>query len=272
AGRERRRARLRRGRARLCGGRRRSRGGQRAHRRPWDRAADAPPRAVRGSRRAAPAASRRAPPQPAMRLRRRSGRTYTHAAIAEGATKGQRAARRRTRTTVALLLLAAASAFAVPGARSAGGVSPTWGSWGRTLDQTRHSPLKAITKANIDGLGRVFTVDFRTIDPRTRRGEQSYPLVIGDRMYMTTYDDNVWALDATSGKVLWRYRPENTAVFSNFGIVANRGVAYCNGRIFLATLDMYLVALRASDGKQLARVPVASAVPGAASNYGYEQT
>jgi PQQ-dependent dehydrogenase (methanol/ethanol family) len=147
-----------------------------------------------------------------------------------------------------------------------------WLSWGRTLDQTRHSPLTQITKANIDQLGRVFTVDFRAIDGTVRRGEQSFPLVVGNRIYMTTNDDNVWALDATTGKVLWRWKPDNVAVFANFGIVANRGVAFCKGRLFLATLDMHLVALRASDGALLARVPVDSAVPGASSNYGYEQT
>jgi glucose dehydrogenase len=65
---------------------------------------------------------------------------------------------------------------------------------------------------------------------------------------------------------------DNVAVFRNFGIVANRGVAYCGRRLFLATLDMHLVALRLSDGQVLARVPVSSAVPGAASNYGNSQT
>ena len=86
---------------------------------------------------------------------------------------------------------------------------------------------------------------------------------------MTTADNNVFALDATTGRVIWRYKPENTALFANFGILANRGVAYCDGRLFLATLDMHLVALNAATGRLLARVPVDSAVPGASSNYGY---
>ena len=40
-------------------------------------------------------------------------------------------------------------------------------------------------------------------------------------------------------------------IFKNFGIVANRGLAYCDGRLFIAQLDMKLVALRPSDGKVL---------------------
>ena len=49
-------------------------------------------------------------------------------------------------------------------------------------------------------------------------------------MYVTTNDDNVWALDATTGKVIWRWHPDNVAVFNKFGIVANRGVALCDGK------------------------------------------
>jgi PQQ-dependent dehydrogenase (methanol/ethanol family) len=177
------------------------------------------------------------------------------------------------RTWVKVIVLAAAvAALAVSAAGAVGAASTNWLAWGNTPDQLRHSPLTQITKANVDQLARVYTVDFRAIDSSVRRGEQSYPLVIGNRIYMTTNDDNAWALDATTGKVIWRYKPENLAVFRNFGIVANRGLAYCGGRLFMATLDMHLVALRPSDGMLLDRVSVDSAVPGASSNYGYSQT
>ena len=74
---------------------------------------------------------------------------------------------------------------------------------------------------------------------------------------MTTNDDNACALDATTGEVLWRYAPDNFAIFRNFGIVANRGVAYCGGKLFLLTLDMNVVALDPATGQQLARVAIA---------------
>ncbi|MGZ8694943.1 MAG: membrane-bound PQQ-dependent dehydrogenase, glucose/quinate/shikimate family, partial [Gaiellaceae bacterium] len=75
-----------------------------------------------------------------------------------------------------------------------------WLAWGRTPDQLRHSPLTLITKSNVDQLGRIANINFQAIDPGVRRGEQSYPLVIGDRLYMTTNDNNAWALDATTGR------------------------------------------------------------------------
>jgi PQQ-dependent dehydrogenase (methanol/ethanol family) len=168
-----------------------------------------------------------------------------------------------------LMLTPSGTAPAVGAAPAASG---NWLSWGRSLDQNRHSPLRQITKANIDRLGRVFNIDFRAIDVGILRGQQAYPLIVNGRIYVTTADNNVFALDGTTGRVIWRYKPANTALFANFGIRANRGVAYCGGRLFLATLDMHLVALNAATGRLLARVPVDSAVPGASSNYGYGQT
>ena len=70
---------------------------------------------------------------------------------------------------------------------------------------------------------------------------------------MTTNDDNVFALDGATGKVIWQYKPPNSGMFKNFGIVANRGLAYCDGTLFMLTLDMKLVALRPADGKVLGR-------------------
>ncbi len=177
---------------------------------------------------------------------------------------------RATGLPLVALLIGVALALAAAGAGAPGDVG--WGGFGNTPDENRYSPLTLINKGNIDQLGRLVTVDFRAIDPGVRRGQQSFPVVIGDAMYVTTNDDNVWALDATSGKVKWRWSPENVAVFNKFGIVANRGVAVCDGRIFLLTLDMTIVSLRQSDGKLIARVPISRDVPGAASKYGYSET
>ena len=89
---------------------------------------------------------------------------------------------------------------------------------------------------------------------------------------MTTNDDNVFALNATTGAVKWRWQPDNVAVFRNFGIVANRGVALCDGHVFVLTLDMTIVSLDPATGKLERRVPIAKAVPGASSSYGYSET
>jgi alcohol dehydrogenase (cytochrome c) len=147
-----------------------------------------------------------------------------------------------------------------------------WGGFGNTPDNLRHSSLTQITTGNVDQLGRVYTVDFRAIDASIRRGEQSYPVISNGTIYMTTNDDNVFAVDAATGKIKWRYSPDNVATFRNFGIVANRGVALCDGHVFILTLDMTIVSLNPGTGQLERRVAIAKAVPGASSNYGYSET
>ncbi|HVN60336.1 MAG TPA: PQQ-binding-like beta-propeller repeat protein, partial [Gaiellaceae bacterium] len=170
-------------------------------------------------------------------------------------------------------ILVAVVGLAVAGGGSGAPLSPdNWSGWGNTPDQNRHSPLTAIDPGNVAQLGRVFTVDFRSIDSGIKRGEQSYPLAIDGRLYVTTGDDNVFAVDGVTGKVIWRWKPDNVAVFRNFGIVANRGVAYCDGKLFITTLDMHLVSLDVRTGQLIKRVAIADAVPGAASSFGYSET
>ena len=147
-----------------------------------------------------------------------------------------------------------------------------WLGFGRTPDQNRHTPLTSITPANVAQLQRVYTVDFRAIDSTIKNGEQSYPLEVNGVLYLTTNDGDVWAVQATTGKVLWRFQPPNVALFKNFGIVANRGVAYCDGKLFLTTLDMHISAISPRNGHLIKRIAIAAAVPGAASNLGYSET
>ena len=167
-----------------------------------------------------------------------------------------------------VLSITLASAVARPNADANAG----WGGFGNTPDELRHSPLTQVTPSNVDKLGRAYAVDFQKIDPTVRRGEQSYPVEANGTIYMTTNDDNVWALDATTGKVKWRWTPDNVAVFRDFGIVANRGVALCDGHVFVLTLDMTIASLDPATGHLERRVPIAEAVPGASSSYGYSET
>ncbi|MDX6560492.1 MAG: hypothetical protein QOD65_306, partial [Gaiellales bacterium] len=139
-------------------------------------------------------------------------------------------------------------------------------------ENARHSPLTSISPANVAQLGRAYTVDFKKLDPGIKIGEQSYPVAIDGQLYVTTNDDNVFRIDGATGKVVWRFKPSNSGVFKNFGIVANRGLAYCDGKLFLLTLDMHINSLSPVDGHLIKRVTIAHDVPGAGSNYGYSET
>ena len=172
-------------------------------------------------------------------------------------------------------LLAAASlsgAIATLFAAAAGSAQSVppgdWLGFGRTSDNMRHSPLTQITLVTSDGSSASTRSTFWRVDPDIRRGQQSYPLAIGGRLFVTTNDANVFALDGATGRILWQYKPRNSAVFKNFGIVANRGLAYCGGRLFIAQLDMKIVALRPSDGAVVGTVSISQDVPNASANYG----
>ena len=170
------------------------------------------------------------------------------------------------------------AAFVVAVALCAGGgavaadATGDWTGFGRTSDNNRHSPLTQIDAGNAASIGRVFTVDLRRVDPDVRRGQQSYPLAIDGTLYVTTNNNFVFAIDGATGKVKWEYRPRNSGLFVNFGVAANRGLAYCDGKLFMTTLDMQLVALRPSDGEVVGKIAISQFVPNAAANYGYSQT
>lgn len=183
----------------------------------------------------------------------------------------------QVRGSLPLLAVAVAAAlvFLASGGSAAGRASASdvgWPSFGNSVDENRYSSLTQIKPSNISQLGRAFTIDLNKFVPGIKKGQQTYPIVVGNTMYVTSGDDQVFAVNASNGQLLWHYQPNNVATFKNYGIVANRGVAYCDGRVFLLTLDMTIVELDPATGKQLARVPISRAVPGAQANYGYSET
>ncbi len=147
-----------------------------------------------------------------------------------------------------------------------------WGTYGGTFDEIRHSPLTQIDTTNVGSLERLATIDLRRIDPSIPKGQQSFPLVINGVIYVTTSNDHVFAINGGDGAVIWHFKPSNTGVFANYGVNANRGVAYCDGNLYLLTLDMRIDAINASTGKLVNEVPISAAVPGALAQYSYSET
>ncbi len=101
------------------------------------------------------------------------------------------------------------------GAGTAPTAAPTAGDWpayGRTGYGQRYSPLAAITPANVADLRVAW--QYRTGDLRGRDGDpeettdEVTPLKIGARLFLCTPHQSVIALDATSGKEIWRYDPK----------------------------------------------------------------
>ncbi|CCJ06814.1 PQQ-dependent dehydrogenase, methanol/ethanol family [Methylocystis sp. SC2] len=115
----------------------------------------------------------------------------------------------------------------------------------------RHSALKQITTENVGKLAPAWQFSTGVL-----RGHEGAPLVIGDVMYLhTPFPNNVYALDLKDPdhKILWKYEPKQdpSVVPVMCCDTVNRGLAYGDGKIFLAQADTTLVALDAKTGKLL---------------------
>jgi quinohemoprotein ethanol dehydrogenase len=111
--------------------------------------------------------------------------------------------------------------------------------YGRTYDEQRFSPLDRINAANASRLRLAWHHDL----PVDRRAQESTPLVIDGVMYVTGAWSTVFALDPTSGKLLWSYDPQvpRATDINACCDAVNRGVAAWNGKLYLGTLDGRLV-------------------------------
>ena len=70
-------------------------------------------------------------------------------------------------------------------------------------------------------------------------------------MYVSGWDGQLWALDATNGQELWRYRHASPFDVSLCCGNVNRGVAVAEGKVFMTTLNAHIIALDAETGKKV---------------------
>ncbi|CAG4926011.1 glucose/quinate/shikimate family membrane-bound PQQ-dependent dehydrogenase [Paraburkholderia saeva] len=103
-----------------------------------------------------------------------------------------------------------------------------WPAYGRTQEGTRYSPLQQITPENVKDLQVAWT--FRTgdlkgpNDPLEITNEVT-PIKIGDLLYLCSPHQILFALDAKTGTLKWKFDPELKADPS-FQHVTCRGVSY----------------------------------------------
>lgn len=118
-----------------------------------------------------------------------------------------------------------------------------------TYDNQRYSKLDQINTDNAQDLRVAWTFSTGVL-----RGHEGNPLVIDGTMYVhTPFPNKVFALDLDEdGAIKWKYEPvqnyEETVPVMCCDTI-NRGLAYGDGKIFLAQADTTLVALDAKTGK-----------------------
>jgi quinohemoprotein ethanol dehydrogenase len=123
-----------------------------------------------------------------------------------------------------------------------------WALHGHDAGEQRYSSLQQINRDNVDKLGLAWYFDLYT-----RRGVESTPLMVDGTLYVTGTWSMLYALDAKTGELKWFYDPQVDRSFLAKGCCGapNRGVAYANGKVVVATFDGRLVALNAADGSEI---------------------
>ena len=113
-----------------------------------------------------------------------------------------------------------------------------YGGWG-------YSPLDKINAANVGKLQLAWSLSTGQTE-----GHQAPPIVNNGFMYVTTPGAQVIAIEAKSGREIWRYKKEIPAEMLQLH-PTNRGVALYGDKVYVATVDCHLVALDAETGKVL---------------------
>ena len=120
---------------------------------------------------------------------------------------------------------------------------------GRNFEAQHFSPLKQINDQNVAGLGLAWYLD---ID--SAMGIVSEPIVVDGVAYVSAPQSKVYAVDAATGKLIWKFDPKvrlNQALNGSYSARTNAGVAVWEGKVFVGTGDCRLVAIDAATGKQV---------------------
>src|SRR5512139_2320406 len=105
-----------------------------------------------------------------------------------------------------------------------------WLAYGRTYSEQHYSPLNQINTSNINRLGLAWSLDL----PDVHNGSTG-PLAVDGIIYFTVDQSLVHAVDARTGKLLWRYDPEVYKVAGKKFRLSwgPRGIAYWKGKIYV---------------------------------------
>ena len=123
-----------------------------------------------------------------------------------------------------------------------------WPQYHRSYNAWRYSPLEQINKTNVKKLHVAWIHQPGNIT----HGLQATPIVIDGVMYTISADNNVWALDAATGKTIWHYAAKLDPISKEvFYAAASRGVTVGRGKVFVGTLDGRIIALDQKTGKEV---------------------
>jgi alcohol dehydrogenase (cytochrome c) len=137
--------------------------------------------------------------------------------------------------------------------------NPADGDWPmvrRTYDGWGYSPLAQINADNVRNLKAAWVFATGAVN-----GHEAPPIVVNGVMFVSTPGNQVIAIDARSGTLLWRYRrplPSPVVLLHP----TSRGVAVYNDKVYFAAGEAVLVALNARTGEEVWTTQVADNASG----------
>ena len=128
----------------------------------------------------------------------------------------------------------------------------SWPTYHGDYSGQHHSGLTQITPANVNQLTLAWA--FQT---NQTQAIKATPILVNGVIYVTT-PDNLWAVDARSGRQIWRYSyPANQGFH-----IGHRGVAVRGDLVYLTTPDAHLVAVDARNGRVRWNIEIADSKRG----------
>jgi len=136
-------------------------------------------------------------------------------------------------------------------------VGKDWVTNGGNMTNQRYSTLKQIDASNVKQLKGAWMTRLKGSGLGGKYSLEATPLVKDGIMYMITGNDDVFALDAKTGQIVWEHW---SGIGQQISTVCcgwlNRGLAMGEGMLFLGQLDANVVALDIKTGKEVWRTPV----------------
>lgn len=134
-------------------------------------------------------------------------------------------------------------------------VGENWPSYNGDYTGRRFSSLQQINKTNVSQLRAAWV-----FHPGNTQRLEATPVVVRGVMYVTSAND-VFALDARTGRTLWHYsRPISSGLLDDAAAHKSRGVAVWEGYVYSQTDDAHLLCLDARSGNLLWEVQIADKV------------
>ena len=136
--------------------------------------------------------------------------------------------------------------------RAAAREPQNWLTYSGAYSGWRYSTLNQINAGNASHLSLQWAFQVGDIGQL-----ETTPLVVDGVLYGTGQNNKAFAIDARTGRAIWRYQRNLPDKLQPCCGMVNRGMAILGNRLFMATLDAHLIALDTRTGNLLWDVAVA---------------